>query len=186
MIAGFKSDNVVDMWVQDNRIRNILEKPGSYQARCNDQNDKHIRLLNAAMMPLIGGVGSNEGLNRIHKVIAEIAGDLNAKFSAYTGNFDAIMPGFGDRFEAEIHISEDPMDEDRDLSDRYVMLTTMVGVSFRIPGQLQTWSKAKVRLWPKSDEPSGTSYTPLPCASESTDGRSRSRKRPYHDIISPE
>ena len=129
------------------------EKTSSYQARREEQRDKFIRKLNAAMMPLVSGIGGNEGLHQIHEIIADLAGDLKAKFSAYTGEFEDVMPGIGDQFDAEKHESDDPMDEDGELANRYVMLTTMVGVKFRIPGQpMQILSKAKVRLWPQLDE----------------------------------
>ena len=110
------------------------------------------------MMPLIGDIGGNELLDQFHKAIVDIAGDLNAKFFAYTGKFMPIRPGIEDQFDAEIHASDDPLDEYRDLSNRRVMLTTMEGVRVQIPGQpLRTWLKAKVRLWPKSNEAYGTS-----------------------------
>lgn len=175
------------MWIQDNHIRNMHERTGSYQARRKDQHDQHIRQLNAAMMPLIGGIGGNEVLHRIHVTIADIAGDLNAKFIAYTGTPEPIMPGTGDIFDPEIHISDDPLDEYRDLSHRHVMLTTMGGVRFHVPGQpVRTWSKAKVRLRPKSDGISGTSNASLSSVSGSSHGQAMPRKRSYHDLISPE
>jgi hypothetical protein len=180
---GFEPD-LADMWVQDNRIRTMRENTGDYHRCHRVQRDMYIRRLNAAMMPLIGGMGGNEAINRIHMRIADIAGDLNAKFAAYTGTFEGIMPGIGDRFDARIHVSDDPLDEYKDLSGRLIMLTTMVGIKFHIPGKEWRYtSKAKVWLWPASDQLSTSSDTSLPSGSgTSCDRRDGSRKRPHHDM----
>jgi hypothetical protein len=164
----------------------MREGEGEYHKRRRDQRETHIRRLNAAVMPLIGGIGGNEGIHRIHMRIADIAGDLNAKFAAFTGTYEAIMPGIGDRFDPKYHVSDDPLDEFSDLSDRLILLTTMVGVQFRIPGkEWRICSRAKVRLWPNSDQAPAAPDISLPSPSESSHRRGGSRKRPYHDLTSP-
>jgi hypothetical protein len=180
--VGFEPD-LAETWVQDNRLRTMREGTGEYQNRRRDQGERHIRQLNPVMMPLIGGIGGNEGLHRIHIRIADIAGDLNAKFWAYTGTYKEIMPGIGDRFDPKYHVSDDPLDEFKDLSDRLIMLITMVGVQFHIPGkEWRISSRAKVRLWPSSEQAPASPDVSLPAPSASSDRRGGSRKRPYQDL----
>jgi hypothetical protein len=77
------------------------------------------------MMPLIGGLGGNKGLHRILSRIVDIAGDLNAKFSAYARKPEEIMPEIGERFNPAIHVSDDPLDGLRGVATGRVMLTIM-------------------------------------------------------------
>lgn len=173
----------VEMEIQDIRIRTMDEEPASYKERLKDQHQKHVTRLNAVMMPLIGG---NADFHKIHEKIAKIASDLNAKLSAYTGTYTEIMPRIGERMDPDMHESDDQEDKDKDNSDRYIQLTSMLGIKFQSPGRpCRICSPAKVRLWATSVPELDSSGSSINSALESSNHGIVPRKRTCHDLMSP-
>ena len=173
---------LIEMQIQDIRIRTMEEQSDIYKERVKSRCRNDVARLNAVMMPLVGG---NADFHKIHEKIAKIASDLNAKFAAYSGTYTGIMPRIWEKMDLERHESDDREEEGKDLSDRRIQLTWMLGVRLQqIPAIDQVCCRAKVRLWPPSNSlaSSGTSSTSAP---ESYDVKSSSRKRKFQDLTSP-
>ncbi|KAE8452471.1 hypothetical protein EG329_000373 [Mollisiaceae sp. DMI_Dod_QoI] len=174
------SSNLIDMIVQDTRIRTMKEKPENvreFSERRRLRYHSFIKQLNGTMHSLIGG---NSETHDLHVSIAGIVSDLNMRMFAYRGTYAPINPKIGELFDTRLHALDNPELEGpglnhRDLEEKPILMTMIVGVKFKPPGG--DWivcAPAKVRLL-RPVEPA-KQRTPLPKASVP------SKKRKNHEV----
>jgi hypothetical protein len=128
----------------------VTPQPKELLKRVTKRQEAFVEQLNITMKPILGG---DSDLEKRHRVIAGLATDLNLKISAYSGEFKEIAPKLNEneKFDPNFHTPDNPELEDQDLSGQPILVTTMMGIKFRLPGRpWRTCSKARVQLVPCS------------------------------------
>ncbi|KAI9046588.1 hypothetical protein LZ554_009332 [Drepanopeziza brunnea f. sp. 'monogermtubi'] len=154
---GVSADMIAQI-LQDNRIRTARCKPAEFSARIQHRRDSLVRELNNTMMPL---VGCSSEMNDYHTSISTLASDLNIRLCSFPVEYRPITTRIGESFVHEIHALETqgvgrPDQSLLDVIGKPVLLTTMFGVSERMPmrmpnaAEARVCVKAKVKLWPST------------------------------------
>ncbi|KAH8781552.1 hypothetical protein F5882DRAFT_379597 [Hyaloscypha sp. PMI_1271] len=123
--------------------------PPEFRDRLSGRRQAFVALLNATMLPLVGG---NSDVQARHRKMASVASELNLKVFAYKGTFEEIRPQMNELFDPQRHAEETLEPGFLDLTGQAILMTTMMGVRFMHSEKgWRTCSPAKVKVWPVND-----------------------------------
>ena len=169
------------MMVQDNRLRTMKERPEDFSERARIRYETQVRELHEAMKWL---VGCRKEFHGFHQQIVKIAEDLNSKIWTYLGEFEQIYPKTEYVFDPKLHVSDPQEHEPQDYTGKDIMMPTMIGIKFRLPGkEWRICSRAKVRMWPKPTQNHTTPKAAYSGLAEKPHSRIIPPKRTYQDFI---